>query len=79
MMLSSEALEALVERAVEKVVASAPRLVDRHGIAELLSVSASQVDALRKKGMPTVMVGQNVRFEPAAVVAWLKGSGSEAA
>lgn len=78
--LSAEALEKLVERAVEKALgAGAPRLVDRHAMAELLGVSPSQVDALRKRGLPVVMVGQNVRFEPAAVVGWLKGSGSEAA
>jgi hypothetical protein len=78
--LSKGALEALVTRAVEKAVAACgPRLVDRHGIAELLGVSPSQVDALRKRGLPVVMVGQNVRFEPPAVIAWCKGSGSAAA
>lgn len=73
-------LEALVERAARAAVErGAELLVDREGLARRLGCSASHIDALRKKGLPTVMVGAAVRFDACDVVAWLKASGSAAA
>ncbi len=71
-------LGALVEAAVTRAMAAgAALMVDRQGIAQLLGCSAAHVDALRKRGLPTLMVGQAVRFEPARVVEWLRAQPSE--
>lgn len=73
-------LEALVERAARSALErGAELLVDREGLARRLGCSASHIDALRKKGLPTVMLGQSVRFDPGDVVRWLKASGNAAA
>lgn len=78
--LTVDELERIVERAVRVAIdESSQLLVDRHGLAKRLGCSVSHIDALRKKGLPTVLVGQSVRFDPGAVVAWLKASGSAAA
>jgi excisionase family DNA binding protein len=76
--LPSSELGQLIERAVIKAlkVANDNHLVDRQEIAQRLGVSPSQVDRLRKQGLPVVMVGENVRFQPAKVIAWLKESGA---
>lgn len=66
-------LGALIASAVEGALAkAAPLLVDRQGIARVLGCSAAHVDALRKRGLPALMVGQAVRFEPARVIEWLR-------
>lgn len=73
-------LEAIVGRAVDAALARGTEaLVDRDGLARRLGCSASHIDALRKKGLPTVMVGQSVRFDVSDVVRWLKASGNQAA
>lgn len=79
--LSVGELEALVERATTAALARASEvLVDRDGLARRLGCSASHIDSLRKKGLPTVRVGGAVvRFDVADVVAWLKTSGGAAA
>lgn len=71
-------LETMLERVAERVAArQAPLLVDKQGLASRLECSASHIDVLRKRGLPTVLVGQAVRFEPEAVVAWLRARGEE--
>lgn len=71
-MLPVDEVEKLVESAVKKALAASSLLVDKQELAQRLGCSASHVDALRKRGLPTVHVSPKVvRFEPAKVVAWL--------
>lgn len=68
-------LESLVGRAVSAALflrSTEPALVGKQDLARQIGVSASQIDRLRKLGLPSVKVGEAVRFEPAKVVAWLK-------
>jgi len=70
-------LGAIVAQAVASALGQgAPLLVDRQGLARALGCSPGQVDALRKRGLPTTMVGQLPRFEPALVVEWLRKDGA---
>jgi hypothetical protein len=74
--LSRQELGELVQVAVQAALAAqAPKalLVDKQILAHLLGCSAAHIDGLRKQGLPTVMVGMNVRFEPEDVLAWLRG------
>ena len=49
------------------------RLVDRHHMAELASVSVATLDRLvSRKKIPSVMVGSSRRFDPAEVIGALK-------
>lgn len=71
--LTEEELAALMTRAVGDALERAQQLlVDKQGLAQRLNCSAGHIDVLRKRGLPTVMVGQAVRFEPPAVLAWLR-------
>jgi len=66
-------LEAMIRRAVHKERAhSEPVLVGKQDLARAIGISASQIDRLRKLGLPSVKIGENVRFEPAKVLEWLK-------
>lgn len=67
-------LSALVRGAVSEALAQGGRelLIDKQILADRLGCSVAHVDNLRKRGLPTVLVGQSVRFEPGAVVAWLR-------
>lgn len=49
-----------------------PALLDRNGLAAALGCSASQVDKLRQRGMPTVRLGDSPRFELEACLGWLR-------
>lgn len=74
-MLEAAELETLVQGAVARALAEhagAPALLDRTGLARALSCSPSTVDTLRKRGLPTVFVGESPRFELSSVIAWLK-------
>lgn len=78
--LTSAQLSALVSAAVREALsagAGAPLLVDKQILARQLGCSAAHIDALRKKGLPTVFVGQAVRFEPARVLDWLRSQGEQ--
>ena len=69
----------LVDRAVTVALHlshAEPVLVGKQDLARQIGVSASQIDRLRKLGLPSVKVGESVRFEPAKVLAWLKESES---
>jgi hypothetical protein len=71
-------LVGMMRQACEEArAAGAALLVDRQGLARLLDCSAGQVDALRKRGLPTTMVGQLPRFEPPRVIEWLRAQPSE--
>ena len=77
--LTRAELESLVNRAVSAALylrGDGPTLVGKQDLARQIGVSASQIDRLRKLGLPSVKVGESVRFEPAKVVAWLKGQES---
>jgi hypothetical protein len=67
-------LSALVREAVAEANAAGggPLLVDKQRLAQKLGCSAAHIDALRKRGLPVVMLGVAVRFEPAAVLDWLR-------
>jgi hypothetical protein len=74
--LTRSELAALVAAAVGEALekgAGAPLLVDKQALAQRLGCSPAHIDALRKRGLPVVMVGQLVRFEPERVVEWLRG------
>ena len=63
----------MMEQAARRVMGQSQALVvDRMEMAQRLGVSAAHVDNLRKRGLPTVMIGQSVRFEPEAVLSWLR-------
>src|SRR5690606_21931433 len=51
---------------------SPPKPLDRRGLAEWLGCSLPTVDRLRREGCPELMVGDSPRFEPDAVLAWLR-------
>lgn len=70
--LTEEELLGLVRRAVGEASVPRPLLVDKQGLARSLNCSPAHIDVLRKRGLPTVNVGQLVRFEPDAVLAWLR-------
>lgn len=71
--LTEEELDAMIERATGRALERSQQLlVDKQGLAQRLCCSAGHIDVLRKRGLPTVMVGQAVRFEPPAVLAWLR-------
>lgn len=72
-----ERLSSLVSTAVKDALGASCNalLVDKQTLAHRLSCSATHVDNLRKAGMPWVSVGQAVRFEPNAVLEWLKATG----
>lgn len=70
-------LSAMVKRAVQDALAQdggKPLLVDRQTLARQLGCSAAHIDNLRKQGLPVVRVGhvKAVRFEPGAVLEWLR-------
>jgi hypothetical protein len=65
-------LEALAEKAAA-AAAPAPRLLDRNGIAKAIGCSASQVDRLRQRGMPSERFGDSPRFELEACMTWIRG------
>lgn len=72
--MSRMQLAALVSKAVQEALASgsaAPLLVDKQTLAQKLNCSAAHIDHMRKRGLPSVMLGVSVRFEPAKVLAWL--------
>lgn len=70
--LTAAQLSALVARDLVKALAGEPLLVDKHSIAQKVGCSATHIDSLRKRGLPVVYVGELVRFDPLAVVEWLK-------
>jgi hypothetical protein len=73
--LTSGQLVALVRQAVADELAkghAGPQLVNKENLAKRLSCSAAHIDNLRKRGLPVVMLGDGVRFDPAVVISWLQ-------
>jgi hypothetical protein len=62
----------LVRAAVRAELGARQLLVDKQQLSRQLGCSPAHVDHLRKRGLPTVMLGQAVRFEPDAVLGWLR-------
>lgn len=51
----------------------APVLLDRAGLCRFLRISPGALDRLRRRpGFPELRVGEAPRFEPQAVLTWLK-------
>jgi len=76
-LLTVSQLEELLTKAIcaarDQGIIAAPALtVGKQDLARQLGVCASHIDHLRKKGLPTMLVGQSVRFEPAKVIEWLR-------
>ena len=77
--LSAAELVEMMDGVVRKALAANDTLVDKHELAQKLGCCASHVDALRKRGMPTVHVSPKVvRFEPAKCIEWLATHGQSA-
>jgi hypothetical protein len=64
-------LPALIAEAVE-ALRQGPGLDDKASLAAKLKISPRQVDVLRTKGLPVLMVGDLVRFDFGAVLEFLK-------
>lgn len=77
-MMTRAELKALVREAAEEARALAEAtpasvLLDRNAIAAALGCSATTIDALRKRGMPWVRLGESPRFELEDCLSWLRG------
>jgi hypothetical protein len=77
-MLTADELEELVERGVRKALeqrpaADEPRYVDVQALAKRFDVHRTTVITWTKEGCPCVKRGKVVRFEVAAVEAWMRG------
>jgi excisionase family DNA binding protein len=80
--LSRSELEALIvdatRHAVEAALAATParassaNLLSVSEMAERLGCHRSKVNSMRLQGCPAVRLGSIFRYEPAAVLAWLK-------
>lgn len=68
-------LEALAEHDAER--APAPLLVGGTEMAALIDVSRATMHRLRLEGCPCVRLGDTFKYEPSAVLAWLKARGGE--
>lgn len=69
-LVRSAVAEALTERQ------AAPLLLDREGLAAVLGCSSSLIDKLRRRGMPSVRLGDSPRFELEACLAWVRKDGA---
>jgi len=43
-------------------------------VAEMLQVTRTTIYNLKKKGLPFIKLGKNIRFEQDEVVEWIKGN-----
>jgi hypothetical protein len=75
----TDLVEEAVARALDQYVATQPppaQLLKSSAMAERLDISESQLGNLCKEGLPHMLIGDRVRrFEPAAVLEWLRGRG----
>lgn len=53
--------------------AAAGQLWTVQDLADFVGCSVRHVSNLRAAGLPTIRLGRMVRFEPDAVMAWLRG------
>jgi len=74
----AEKLISTVEKYIDIKVTNALKgqklLVDSDELAKQLMVSKSTVVKLRKQGLPTLRIGDSVRFDPNAVISFLKNN-----
>ena len=67
----AERLESTITQSLERRLANTANgqklLIDTKELADQLSVSPSTIRKLREQGMPTVLIGDAVRFEPEAI------------
>ena len=75
--MPAEQLAAMLKAAVTEAFAEqredvAPALLDRNGLAQALGCSPSQIDRLRRAGMPFVRLGDVPRFELGRCLEWLR-------
>jgi hypothetical protein len=73
--ISVEELAAVVHKAVTSALAAhagGPALLDKPLLGKKLCCSVAHIDALRRRGLPVVYVGDLVRFDLSAVLAWLR-------
>lgn len=53
--------------------AGMPKLINKKAVATMLNCSVRQVDYLRaNEGLPHVLIGSLVKFDPAEILKWLK-------
>lgn len=81
-LLTVEQLAVLVKAAMREVLAeqredAVPALLDRNALAKALGCSPSQVDRLRRVGLPFVRLGDVPRFELARCLEWLRQRGKD--
>jgi phage terminase Nu1 subunit (DNA packaging protein) len=70
--LTASELRALVAGAVrDELQRGAPLVIDKNALARSLGCSSRTIDKFRTLGLPTIHVGQLVRFDPVRVMAWL--------
>ncbi len=74
-------LAGLVRQAVEAALEALgaqkpPALLDREGLAAALGCSSSLIDKLRRRGMPTVKLGDSPRFELERCLGWIRKDGA---
>lgn len=64
-----------VEEHLENKLANAPKspklLLDSNELASQLMVSLSTIVKLRKQGLPTVKIGDSIRFDPKVVMQFI--------
>ncbi len=65
-----------VVRALEARAPGEPVLLDREALALRLGCSSSLVDKLRRRGMPTVRLGDSPRFELEQCLGWIRKDGA---
>jgi hypothetical protein len=78
--MPAEQLAAMLKAAVSEAFAeqredSCPVLLDRNGLAQALGCSPSQVDRLRRGGLPFIRLGDVPRFELPRCLEWLRQRG----
>jgi hypothetical protein len=69
----------MVREAVEGALAerqAPPALLDREGLGLALGCSSSQVDKMRRAGMPCVRIGDSPRIELERCLGWLRKDGA---
>ena len=70
--LIEQTVDAAVRRLLDERATTKPDkiLVDKPGAAEILSVSVSTVDRLRKEGLPFIALDNRVLFRRASLEKW---------
>ena len=75
-LIELDKLGAKVAEIVTANLSNRPRLVDRHGLAEILGCSVPTIERLQSRGLiPVVRLGRIVRYDADQVVEALKANG----